>query len=178
MGIYMKMGKAARKYDMDETKKKLKELLKRDTRNMLATEPLRAFAIAVHLDWKEMMKDAAWNTLAVPFRDLSRCEKLRLLSASDYHDLIQWRFAFQDAVGSLFDSNKVNWVLRALRTNFREELEATDKSVLNIISKTHSLSYHETLQGCEFLIAEIDKTISMVPLRIGARFDPPSQDQS
>ena len=122
----MKIGKAVQKYGMDEAEKKLKELVKREASDTLTEEPLRAFAVARHLDWVEMMTDAAWNTLTVPLRDLGRCEELRLLSGSEYHDLLQWRFACQDAVEGLFNKGDLVrklpvWGLRL--ANFREELK-------------------------------------------------------
>ncbi|KAK2462723.1 hypothetical protein APHAL10511_005241 [Amanita phalloides] len=72
--ICLKMAKAARKYRMDDVEVRIRELAMASS--AMKREPLRIFAIALHLDWKDIMEAAARNTLAVPLRDLGWWEEL------------------------------------------------------------------------------------------------------
>ncbi|KAF8347914.1 hypothetical protein F5887DRAFT_671342 [Amanita rubescens] len=94
--ICFRMGKAARKYDMDYVDKKIRDLV--TVSDTLGKEPLRVFAIAMLLGWEDVMKAAAYATLGVPLRSLGWCQELELLSAGDHHKLLQWRFKCHDAV--------------------------------------------------------------------------------
>src|SRR6266576_2229039 len=63
-----------------------------------AKNALRAFAVASYFCLAGVMKESALSTLKIPLHDLGGCEELRLLTISEYHDLLQWRFACRDAV--------------------------------------------------------------------------------
>src|SRR6266576_4536872 len=83
---------------MDEVWEKLRKAARRATEDAMAKEPFRAFAVASYFCLAGVMKEAALSTLKIPLHDLGGCEELRLLTISEYHDLLQWRFACRDAV--------------------------------------------------------------------------------
>lgn len=101
--VCFEMAKAARRYGMNDIDKRIRELVMMS--GILGKEPLRVYAIAMFLAWEDVMKAAAYATLEVPLRDLGWCQELGLLSAEDYHKLLQWRFACQDAVGHVLDDH-------------------------------------------------------------------------
>ncbi|KAM6497194.1 hypothetical protein JOM56_007667 [Amanita muscaria] len=67
LDMYMKVGIAAQKYAMDEVLQRLRKLVERC--EAIGKEPLGAFALAVHFGWVDVIKEAAWNTLAMPLCD-------------------------------------------------------------------------------------------------------------
>ncbi len=99
--IFFEMAKAARKYEMEDVDKKIRELI--TVSDIPGKEPLRVFAIAISLGWEDVTKVAAYVTLEVPLRDLGWCQEMELLSAGHYHKLLQWRFACCDAVNRCLD---------------------------------------------------------------------------
>jgi hypothetical protein len=118
--ICFEMAEAARKYDMEDVDKKIRELV---VSGISSKEALRVFAIAVYLKWQDVTKVATYATLEVPLRDLGWCQEMELLSVGDYHKLLQWRFACCDAVDRCFDS--VPGLDHSARTALRGALKTT-----------------------------------------------------
>ncbi|KIL69234.1 hypothetical protein M378DRAFT_38497, partial [Amanita muscaria Koide BX008] len=59
--VYTRVAEAAKKYAMDETLQKLKELVM--SCDTMVEEPVAAFAVATHFGWVEVMREAAHNSL-------------------------------------------------------------------------------------------------------------------
>lgn len=181
--VYLKVGAAAKKYRMDEVEKMLMKTARRDSMDALTTEPLRAFALASHFGWMDVMKVAARNTLKFPLGDLKRCDELRLLNGTEYHELVQFRLACQDVMQSLlakWDSQTNLPDCRvALTRLLRGKLEATDcpwiaptiEDVSELLAQHASsspLPYSEVIKSCKSADVEIDKVLSTVRRRMYA----------
>ena len=171
--VYLKVGAAARKYRMDEVEKMLMKTARRDSMEAVTTEPLRAFALASHFGWVDVMKIAARNTLKFPLGDLERCEELRLLSGVEYHELMRFRFACRDVMHSLlakWDSQTSLPDCRvALTRLLREKLDATDcpwiAPTIDDVSEllaAHASSSSEVIKNCGLADVEIDKVLGTV----------------
>ncbi|KAK2462718.1 hypothetical protein APHAL10511_005236 [Amanita phalloides] len=186
--LYVKIGDAARKYDIDGVTEKLKKLFLTSDGHS-AKNPLNAFAVAVHFGWVDVMEDAAKNTLTIPLRYYTRCRELRLMSAVEYHDLLQWRFDCHDAVQKLFDGwrnnaeqDGFNW--GSLTEVLSQRVQSTGcpriksimddttivSSVLSNSYQSHrssaSSTYFKAIKNCKFAEAEIDRVVSTVPLKV------------
>ena len=175
--VYLKVGAAAKKYGMVEVEKMLMKTARRDSMEALTTEPLRAFALASHFGWVDVMKLAARNTLKFPLGDLERCDELRLLNGVEYHELVKFRFDCRDAMHGLlakWDSQTNSpdcWV--ALTRRLREKMEATDcpwvtpniddvTELLAAHASSSPLLYSEVIKNCGLADVEIDKVLSTV----------------
>ena len=142
---------------------------------ILGKEPLRVYAIAMFLAWEDVMKAAAYATLKVPLRDLGWCQELGLLSAEDYHKLLQWRFACQDAVGHVLDTGDYpssDHDARAARRLLGETFKVTgcpgsgalinDTTKANVFQTNPKQSSSKLYKALERLGEEIDEALSKV----------------
>ena len=144
------------------------------------------FAIAAVFGWAEVMKEAAWNTLSLPLRDLivGQAEELHTLSAADYQALLQWRFACQDALDKLFRAWTQPFSRESSRTMalcfqsllketgcprsavlVNEDAPAKAFSIdLQNPSKSNSNSsyYKMVLQECKVMAAKMDEVVQKV----------------
>ena len=174
--VCVKVGQAAEKYTMNGVIQRLRKII--PTCEALTKEPLRAFAIAVHFDWPEMIKDAAWNTLTIPLCDLNRCDELRMLSGADYHDLLQWRFACEKALHELLTGWQKGYPsgptgAPAMAERIQEKLKETgcprsatlmDESVPSRAFERakSNISYQEILESAKVVATQIDEKVSKV----------------
>ena len=171
----MKVGDAVRKYGMDEAWEKLRKAARRACEDALVKEPFRAFAIASYFGLADVMKEAASNTLKIPLHDLGECEELRLLNISEYHDLLQWRFACRDAVKHLLLKLETQAYSPVLVRLLRERLETTDcpwiapdievmSEILAEYARTSEsqLDFPEVVKSCRLADGEINKVLPMV----------------
>ncbi|KAK2462717.1 hypothetical protein APHAL10511_005235 [Amanita phalloides] len=131
--VYLKVANAAKTYGMNQVEERLRKQL--ETSSVMTREPVRVFAVAVYLGWKEEARSAALKSLATPVKDLAQYEELKLISGADYQDLLQWRFKCHRAVASFLLSDKAQSEQRvldcALKRRFLanallKQLEATD----------------------------------------------------
>ncbi len=178
--VYLKVGDAARKYGMDEAWEKLRKAARRACGDALAREPFRVFAIASYFGLAGVMKEAARNTLKIPLHDLGECEELRLLTISEYHDLLQWRFACRDAVKHMLVKLEFQADSPVLVRLLRERLETTDcpwiapdievmSEILAEYARTSPLPYPEVVKSCRLADGEVNKVLPMVRHKMPAR---------
>ena len=164
--VYLKVGDAARKYEMDDIEQKLMK----GARNMdaLAKEPFRVFAVASHFGWVEVMKDAARNTLKFPLRDLERHDELQLLSGGEYHDLLQWQLDCREAVEKLFakwDSRTSPLVSLARFLGWKQSCPriTTETGIVSRpLAEYARKTYPDIVKNRVSAEAEIDEVLSMV----------------
>jgi hypothetical protein len=177
--VYGKVANAIQKYAMDEVMERWKGLVA--SSEVMTKEPLRIFAIAVHFGWLDVMREAALNTLSIPFRDLfnDRCDDLGWITGADYHELFRWRFACQDAVETLLCGWLRNNSYSTMAFSLQERLRETGcprgtvlmndsivTKAIESISGTKRPDYGRVLSNRTFMMNEIEKTVSTVPLKI------------
>jgi hypothetical protein len=99
--VCVKVGRAAQKYAMDSVLQKLRRIVL--VSEGVVKRPLSVFAIAATFSWVEVMKKAALNTLSISLCNLvvGQTQELDMLWTIDYHALLKWRFACQDALDEL-----------------------------------------------------------------------------
>lgn len=172
--IYVKVGHAAQKYGMDEIIQKLGRMAARC--EAMEKEPLRAFAVAVHFNWAEVIRMAALNTLSIPLSDLSGCDELGMLTGTDYHGLLQWRFACQRALTELLSQwdNDPRYGFPAMAEHILDRLGRTgcprsavlmDESIpaKHLGSKSRSAEViQKFLQNVKVMEKAMDETVSCV----------------
>ncbi|KAF8347915.1 hypothetical protein F5887DRAFT_1157518 [Amanita rubescens] len=169
LDICFEMAKVARKYEMEDVDKKIRELI--TVSGIPSKEPLRVFAIAVYLEWEDVTKTAVYATLEVPLRDLGWCQEMELLSATHYHKLLQWRFKCCDAVDRCLDYVSI-FIDPSIKTSLRQALKTTgcprsgvliDDTIKGTLMRQSSSSYSKNLQ----MLAENIDEASLSVLGIG-----------
>ena len=92
--LYSEMAQAARNLEISTVEKKLRK----QGMSLACKEPLRMYAIATSLDWVEVAKIAAINTLSQPLRDMTFVDELDLITGADLFRLMRFRFKCAGAV--------------------------------------------------------------------------------
>jgi hypothetical protein len=179
---YVKVGQAARKYAMDEVLLKLGSMAAR-YKAMMRWWPVRAFAVGVHFNWTEVIREAALNTLYISLPDFDGCpNELGLITGEDYHALLQWRdncqFSVVFALSQLQNQNSNSF-------KREDELTLSDmagpvlkrceerglESAISLVghfqqvfgSKSHSAGKVEDMsKDIKIIKEQIDKTVSGV----------------
>jgi hypothetical protein len=174
--ICFRMGKAARKYDMDYVDKKIRELV--TVSDTMGKEPLRVFAIAMLLGWEDVMKAAAYATLGVPLRSLGWCQELELLSAGDYHKLLQWRLECHDAVISWLNQGETFPVMWCSETvEFKNLAVATLREELKTRGCPRSSALiNDTTKATLLLKTPLNSTFYDVLKKLGEGIDQASSE--
>jgi hypothetical protein len=174
--VLLNVGKAAKKYAMEEVEEKLMKAA--HSMDALTKEPFRVFAVAYRFGWVEVMKEAARNTLKIPVRNLGGCSELQLLSSVAYYDLLQWLFDCRDGVEKLFAewdsrmSPPTNWNLFASFSQEKREAKsrfrfATDTGVISRDLAEHARkAYPGVIKTRGSAEAEIEEVLSMVRQRM------------
>lgn len=112
---FIKVAMAAQKYDMQSVDARMKMWFTGS--RVMHDDPLRAYAIAVHLRWDGVSRTAAMNTLSKPIRDLHYASELRYLSAAGYHKLLEYRFRCENAAAEALKLDKILDYLRKLNVD-------------------------------------------------------------
>ncbi|KAF8635033.1 hypothetical protein AX15_000571 [Amanita polypyramis BW_CC] len=170
--ICFKMANAAQKYGMDDADRKIRELV--TASDAMGKEPLRVFAIAIYLGWEDVMRAAAFSTLAVPLRELGWWEELRLVNAGEFQKLLQWRFTCQDAADKLLDggmggdtgAETIRELLKV--TGCPRGVVGNDKNIIAKLLRQNQKTPSSTIyKSFESMTKNIDKALSAVPLDVG-----------
>ena len=141
--VFIKVAMAAQKYDMQSVDARMKKWFA--SSRFMHDDPLRAYAIAVHLRWDSVSKTAAMNTLNKPFRDLHYASELRYLSAAGYHKLLEYRFKCENAVAEALKLDKILEYLRRLNVDVGH---SGDRKFLgDFIDKIRQKAKHQP-RGC------------------------------
>ncbi|KAM6491634.1 hypothetical protein JOM56_012878, partial [Amanita muscaria] len=89
VSLFWKIGKASKKYIMDVIEEKLQLWIV--SSDLIATSPLRIYAIAIDLGWEGVAMEAARRTLQTPLEKLGHVEELRSLPASGFYRFLEYR---------------------------------------------------------------------------------------
>ncbi|KIL69205.1 hypothetical protein M378DRAFT_21413 [Amanita muscaria Koide BX008] len=89
VSLFWKIGKASKKYIMDVIEEKLQLWIV--SSDLIATSPLRIYAIAIDLGWEGVAMEAARRTLQTPLEKLGHVEELRSIPASGFYRFLEYR---------------------------------------------------------------------------------------
>ncbi|KIL69222.1 hypothetical protein M378DRAFT_119119 [Amanita muscaria Koide BX008] len=192
-GDYIKLARAARKYAMDEAEQTLRNLFA--TSSIFQAEPLRAFAIAVHLGWPKEAENAAWITLARRQETLGRCDELGLITAADYVELWEWRsrcqkaaeeavyevcrgeriysLGSQSSLASTLSSLAIATIREAILEQLRKKkcprrVVVNNETIANIFDRLGSENisgFKHILDACNLIAAKIDDAAFKIPFK-------------
>ncbi|KAM6497195.1 hypothetical protein JOM56_007668 [Amanita muscaria] len=172
------------RYAVAEAEQKLRIMFAAST--TCGAEPLRAFAIAVHFGWHKEAEDAARITLAKRRETLGHCDELRLISATDYVDLWDWRYMCQKAVNevcpgervysqaslaSTLSSPTIATIREAVLEQSRkkkcpQEIVVDNGIIANIFERLgfeNISGFKEILDACHMIAAKIDDAVYKTP---------------
>ncbi|PFH50231.1 hypothetical protein AMATHDRAFT_145597 [Amanita thiersii Skay4041] len=99
--LFLNVAAAVRKYQMFDVEKNLIGQLIGSP--LLSNEPLRVYAKAISLGWKETAGLAAKATLSQDLQGMTYVEELEHITGMDLHHLIEYRFRCGSAASTTFE---------------------------------------------------------------------------
>ncbi|KAF8630990.1 hypothetical protein AX17_005176 [Amanita inopinata Kibby_2008] len=92
----------AQKYGMKNIESQLRKQFQAS--DLVTTEPMRAYVIAVKLGWEPEARHAATNALAMPLQHLSYIDELRAINGAEFYHFLKYRFECVTAVEQIFEN--------------------------------------------------------------------------
>ena len=88
--LFLNVCKATRKYCMDIIENKLREQIV--TSQLMVSEPLRLYAVAIDLNWEDVALIAARNASKISLDKLPHVEELKNISGSGFYRFLDYKF--------------------------------------------------------------------------------------
>ena len=89
VALFLNVCKAARKYGMDIIEKRLRKQIV--TLDLITSEPLRVYAVAIDLNWEDAARIAAQNASKISLDKLPYAEELKNISGSGFYRFLDYK---------------------------------------------------------------------------------------